>query len=373
MIQLLNINPFAEAMLYYLRKANGERADKRITEIIRQLPTQKEAIEKASEPAVLLEKLLDLKLNCSNELINKYFKKFDNDNHTIMNVSCDFCLAFIMLYNPLMNHLEYSADEICTYLRECSLEERMYAFCFGITSKYEAVYYNKSGVEEFSRLLDKLSLSIEDKWKIQSAAFNYNVHLKELLSLVMPAVDIINGAKDIYNPVVEDFKALYSGSDAESILISRFKHKPADVDMIKVAPMIFGFDRLFAIKCANDDVNENSSNNSSSSSVIRTFMGVAKHITSQSPKDEILVLSDGMKALSDNTRLEILFYLCSHKAYGQELCAKFGIVRSALSYHITKLMDAGFVTGELTGSKTYYKADKAGIRRTLDVILEKIK
>ncbi len=45
----------------------------------------------------------------------------------------------------------------------------------------------------------------------------------------------------------------------------------------------------------------------------------------------------------------------------QELCDKFGLQHPALSYHVSKLLSAGFVTTELAGEKTYYSADRSVI------------
>lgn len=371
MIQLFNVNPFAEAMLYYFGRANNKKLKKNLADVIRRSPTQKDALERLSESAIALERRLDSELNVDNELVNKFFKAFDSDELSTISIPFDFCLASVMMQNVLMNNIEYSTEEICRRLKECSFESRMYSFCFGIADRNEAVYLDKSGASEFAHRLERLPL--EDKWKIQSAALNYIEHIDELLSLIIPAAEIIKNSENEYRNIIDEFKMMYSSDNAQSLLMSSFKLKSEPADTIKIAPMILGFDRIAGTKRVINDITADRSDASAPSSVLMAFIGIARHIISRSPQDEILVLSEGMKALSDSTRLEILFYLCSHTAYGQELCAKFGLVRSALSYHITKLMDAGFVIGELTGSKTFYTADKAGIRRMLEAFEKKIK
>lgn len=377
MIKLFNANPFAEAMLYYSQRMNNGQSEKRLVEIIKPYSEHKEKLEKIIKLSVSLKEKLDRQLKVDNRLIDKYFKKFDNLNSKL---PFGFCLASIMVFYPLMDRFELSVDEMCKYLSECDMKERMFSFCFGLMDKCESLYDDESGVEEFSRRLEKLQLPLEYKWKIQSAAFNYRVHIDELLSLIEPAAKLIEAAKTEYEDIINEFFECYSKNNAQTLLESYFEIKFKPFDIIKAAPMIFGFDKIFGAFSLNNTSNPNSENNIAEDrsaadplSTGRLLIGVARHLISRSAHDEISVMSEKMKALSDPTRLEILFYLCSHREYGQELCAKFGLVRSALSYHVTKLQSVGFVTAEVVGGQTYYTADKEGIRRMSEAFAARIK
>lgn len=75
MIKLFNINPVAEALIYYSRRLNGEKTEKRALELIKRRPRHEADIEALIRPAVELERELDSRLSADNELLDKYFKR----------------------------------------------------------------------------------------------------------------------------------------------------------------------------------------------------------------------------------------------------------------------------------------------------------
>lgn len=372
MIQVFNVNPFAEAMLYYRGRANSnERIEKRLAEMVTLYPKHKKAFEKAAAPAAALEKLLDSKLTVDTTLIDKYFKNLDSPNPA---PPFGFCIASVMIFCPLINHLDYSIEKMCKYLRECTMEERMFTLCFGITDQYESVDLGESGIEGFIKRVENSQISLENKWKILTVGINYPAHIEEILSLIVPAAKLIRAASATYENVENEFRIRYMQDNAQEIFDSYFelKHKP--IGIMNVAPMLFDFRHNFYVMqyCKEDDTGENNSK-TNANLTCKMFTGIARHLVNEYPKSGLSELSEKIKALSDNTRLEMLFYLCSHRMYGQELCAKFGLVQSTISYHITKLLTAGLMTAEFVSGKTYYTADKIGIQRMLDAFAEKIK
>lgn len=382
MVKLFNVNPFAEAMLYYLGKANNDNISKKLDRIISRNPPQKETVIQAGECALKLEKFLDEKLVPDNNLINKYFKKFECEDATIMRIPFDFCLASVMVLYPLMANPEYTTDELCEYLRSCSMNERLFNFSCGLLNEQESLFPNVCDERVFSEKLENLPLPIADKWKIQSALLNYHVHIEELISIMEPAIGLVKSMYAEFKPTVEKFNSVYSVGDEQQVLSIYSSIQVKNIANINISPLILGFDRVFnMIRGSEEEPQEALQNticckkNTSDEPApltINVFLGTVRHIVRQPVRDVTLAVSEGMKALSDKTRLDILFYLNNHKAYGQELCAKFGLVRSALSYHMSKLEDAGFVSADLSGSKTYYIINKENIMRIMNSFIEKI-
>ncbi len=359
MIKLFNINPVAEAMIYYSRRANGEKTEKRAIELIKRYPQHETDIEALVRPTIELEKKLDSELYADNELLDKYFKRLGNGRDRDL---FGFNLCSVLTYFPILDHLEYSPDELFNYLRECSGPERMYNLCFGLADGCETLFRSESGMEGLSQRIGKLQIPFESKWKLADAVLSYERHIIELSSILLPAAEIILAVHERYDRLVADFHSRYSEKNG-TLLEERWLGNILDsVDIMKIAPTIFGFDGRCAVTESDDGSGPEEGDPPADSPFMgRMYLGICQHILSGGPQGAFAKLSEKMKTLSDSTRLEILFYLCSHTAYGQELCDKFGLQRPALSYHVSKLLSAGFVTAELAGGKTYYSADRSAI------------
>ena len=404
MPEFFNVNPFAEAMLYYGGIANDASAEKRAAGLMKLQPDNKEKLGKILKPVIRLEAYLNSSLNADSKLVDKYFKVFSGSKTKF---PFGFCLAAMMVLYPLMEHIEYSPDEFCTYLRSCSMKDYTFSFVFSLANSCETVMPDEIGPKEVLKRLEKSNLDTNDKWRLLQAAYDYPTHIEELLSIITPAVKLIKSRRSLYDPLIEEFYEFYSDEDVEKELSSDFNKELKFAGLVMAAPSLFGFEGSISIfpnkftpaSDRNDSENnengidnENSINNENSKNngngektsdtekqemlppaAARMFIGIARHLISRSPHNEIVGLSKKIQTLSDVTRLEILFYLCSHREYGRMLCKKFGIQHSTLSYHITKLLSGGFITAETSGTQTFYTADKEGIQRFIETFAKKVK
>lgn len=386
MIQICGLNSLSEAMLYFLGKANNNGVKKRIDEAIRQYPKYKNEIETVAKPAKAIEKLLDKELTADEAMVKKFFRNFDGAE---VYSPFGFCLASVMLEHQLMKNLDKPLDKLINHLYKCSNDERLYSFCMTIAGK-NGIYPGESvGTDKFLFYLEKLQVSAEDKLKIVAPVFDYKKSLDELFSIVLPAAKIIEASHEKYDEIINRFILRYSDGNARIFISSCFDDKLPHFKNIAVVPSLIGFDvhyaQLASDKIENlynshveDDMSSDKTNptdgdTESGSAFAYIFIGVLRHFISKASKNDIRTISNTIKAISDTTRLEILFYLCSHRPYAQELADEFGLSHSAVSYHITKLLAAGFVTVELSGGKTYYEADTENIQRMLDDFGSKIK
>lgn len=74
---------------------------------------------------------------------------------------------------------------------------------------------------------------------------------------------------------------------------------------------------------------------------------------------------EAFRLLGDRTRFDILCYLRGRSAYGQELCAKFGLSRNTIHHHMNKLVGSGLVKCTVDGSRVYYTLDQRGFSALL--------
>ena len=375
MLKILDINPFAEAMFYYFRKANEVDADKSFPMLLRKFSTHKEEIEKTAGLLSELEKLLDSKLETDERLLKKFFRVFKTENtQTNEHNLVGSCLASVLLDNVLMNHLDMTPAELGRYLKKWKQKDRLRSFLLNIISSYDVAFSSKSDAEEFSRQLKSLPISIEDKYSIMEAILNFDVTIREVLSLILPAAKIIKDAEGIYKPAVDEFRKLYEGKSVESIFNACFASYPKlpDVDIVTITPSIFRYDISYAQFTSQVEKSDDETVSQYLHSEIDLFIGFLKHIIKhQSIHDEIMTLSENMKTLADSKRIEMLLYLRSHKAYGKELCNQFDLNQPTMFYHIQKLLDAGFVNTELNGARIYYSTNNANIRRALNSFADK--
>lgn len=376
MLKILDINPFTEAMFYYYRRANDINADKNFSMLVRKFSTHKEEIENTAGLLSELKILLDSKLENDDELVNKFFRVFETETvQTNEHNLVGSCLASVLLDNVLMNNVEMSAAELSRYLKKWKQKDRLKSFLLNISSNYDVALSSESDADEFSKRLKALPISIEDKFTIMDAVLNYDVYIRELLSLVMPAAKIIKAAENIYRPAVDEFKKLYEGKSIQSIFETCFTSYPKlpDAEIVTITPSIFRYDVSYAQ--FSSYIEKNTEDDTVSEYIhaeLDLYIGFLKHIIKhQSVHDEILTLSENMKTLADSKRIEMLLYLRTHKAYGKELCTQFDLNQPTMFYHIQKLLDAGFVNTELNGARIYYTTNNASIRRTLSAFAEK--
>lgn len=368
MIEILGINYFIEAMFYYLGRANNDRVEERLKRAIKKYPENKKLLENTVKPAKDIEKLLDSKLSVDEALVSKYFRKADNAKRFANS------LAFAMLYLTLVEHTELSRDEMIEYLINQDADEITKSFCIGLMDNCETVDYQEIGIEEMAQYIEKMDISFEDKWKFLNAGINFKPHIKELISLLIPAVDIIKAAAGKYESAVEEFRTRYASADAKTVLDSntQMKLKTNELKNVKIIPLIMAFDQLNAVIVPEKDDGTDISDSKLRQNGSMIMIGIADHLTSGKPKEDTLTLGEKLRILSDNSRLEILFYLCSHKAYGQELSARFNLDHSTISYHLSKLLSAGFVNAELINKQSYYSADKEGVMYVINELIRRL-
>lgn len=80
-------------------------------------------------------------------------------------------------------------------------------------------------------------------------------------------------------------------------------------------------------------------------------------------------LLDGLRALADPTRLQVLELIGGDELYAQEIVGRLGIAQSAVSRHLAMLERAGFVTVRPRGGMKYYALD----RGRLDALAETLR
>lgn len=104
------------------------------------------------------------------------------------------------------------------------------------------------------------------------------------------------------------------------------------------------------------------------SKAIKLGILVDKTKTKEKPH-KLANISNDLAAISDPTRIQILDYLMESDYYAKELSDKLYITPATLSYHLNKLLVAGFVGLRKEGRKYYYYLRQSGF----DYLIEKLR
>ena len=141
----------------------------------------------------------------------------------------------------------------------------------------------------------------------------------------------------------------------ESYLTQTSRLHPAPDTAYQLRPFIFGMDTSLT----SDE----------SRGVVQVYCGIGRDslqemLAVQTPvQDEVF---NAFKLLGDRTRFDILCWLHSRSAYGQELSNHFGLSRNTIHHHMNKLVDYGLIRCATDGNRIYYSADRKAIARLLD-------
>lgn len=108
---------------------------------------------------------------------------------------------------------------------------------------------------------------------------------------------------------------------------------------------------------------------------IHLFVGVLfqKHVQDRNEKKDMDTHLMTLKALADQTRLEILGFLTTNESYGQEIAKKFGITTATVSYHMDYFLGASLIHMKRKGRRLYYSVNKSRIRDCLKFLEDEFK
>ena len=173
-----------------------------------------------------------------------------------------------------------------------------------------------------------------------------------LLAAVLDALAREQAALDALAGLLEE-KIDVLGCEAYLSRTSRLRPVPGMT--YRLRPFLFGMDTSLT-----SDENQG---------VVEVYCGVGRDellemLTVQAPVQEDVYKA--FKLLGDRTRFDILCYLRSRSAYGQELCNHFGLSRNTIHHHMNKLVDYGLVRCATDGNRIYYSADQNAIAALLD-------
>lgn len=208
--------------------------------------------------------------------------------------------------------------------------------------------------------LDDTGLVDGEKWQILRVIQDAGPYLEQLTAILMPVKSLIEENISLIQPALEDtlkrWQAYFERVSFESFLSENIGIKPGDMNgyMLHIYPSIFD--------CSSIAINMESET--------KTFymqIGVClqEGMSVKALPLESFLLLEGLKALSDKSKLNILSHIRDKRSYGQALARDTGLSTATISHHMSALINCGFIRLERVENRIYYQMDKENLQRFL--------
>jgi DNA-binding transcriptional ArsR family regulator len=212
--------------------------------------------------------------------------------------------------------------------------------------------------------LEETGFTDGEKWQIFRIIQDTQPYLARLERLLSPVAEIIGRNLPFLQPLLDDFvrrwKAYFETKPLLTFLTENIGVNLGDISNfpVHIYPAIFEID---AIRLGMEIGGKQEPG-------LCLFMGlcIPEGIDVKAlPMDDSSGLLEGLKALSDKSKLTILAFIRDKRSYNQELARETGLSAATISHHMSALVSCGFIRMERVDTRLYYQLNKDTLRRFL--------
>ncbi len=217
-----------------------------------------------------------------------------------------------------------------------------------------------SPVGSLAEQLEETGLNDAEKWQLLRVIQNAGSALSQLNHALSPVRDLISANLSLVEPLLGDFKkrweAYFENVPFEAFLSENIGMEPGDVSgyTLHIYPSIFECGTLLLHMDPDTQ-----------SIYMQVGLCLPEGINVKALPVENHLLLEGLKALSDKSKLNILSHIRDKRSYGQELARETGLSTATVSHHMSALISCGFIRLERVENRIYYQMDKENLRRFL--------
>ena len=359
----MKTSPVFEMLCYFTRRINANSVSARVAELIRSMPSKAAKINQAAERALRIEAELDKQIETDDEAYSALFKRFNTQ--TTKDIFTHTA-AFMLIGSTLMENPALGVRELSDKILSLDEKQRMFAISLYQANQY--VYLDGPGDHAaFMRQVDLANLPPEGKW----ACIDCYLHFEDRLEAL---VELLEKGVEVYNDVIKgiDVAPDYGVDTCDKDVFVKALSEVSAVTFDSSADLIlYGSDMLFSsfiFSIITHDGDEDHPDEWQQSSAITGFSKFKIRSIEQESCGSV-DMAEGLRAISDPSRLEILKILSERSVYGKELCAMLDLTPGTVSKHITKLVNAGLVDCRIDSIRAYYSLNKGNayaLLKTLD-------
>ena len=351
--------PLFEASNYL----NARLSKKRTSDFIRTLENN-EAIT-SDERWIFFQKITELEAELDSfivtddPLVRRYFTPLEMK--TDRQIQIPLTLGLMLLSIPPDIKQPFDFDDLFDFYKNAPQEkvldllyERLYPFFTDSKDK-------DATMSGFVAAVNSVLIKTDDKWAVIDCASNPAEHLEALRPLVTRTMKlIVEKSKPLSGFIKGEMDAFCAKGQLERRIDFLFGSgiKTEDIAGTEIYPSIFDINGAVIGSLSED--------RSIKYLIIGLYLNMLYQIrTSAGSSAEHVKL---LKMLSDQTRFNILHELCDHQTYGQELADKFGGARSAIYYHLERLLSFGLLDLEMTEYRMLYTMNKEAVFEKLTAL-----
>ena len=206
-----------------------------------------------------------------------------------------------------------------------------------------------NGVESIMSFIDACPFTESEKWKLLQIMKSPKMHFKQLTDSISANTAAFEKAQNKVRTSLKKLIAQYTETvkDGEKELFGKLRkslNETADVYPSLALPIS---QIMFSNSCYYG--------------LLSTTL-----VKQQGPDQELLLRC--LKALSDNSRLEILKSVKVKPKYNLEIAEQLGLTAATMSHHMGVLLTCGFVGVDKQESKVYYHLDEDAVLQFIETL-----
>jgi DNA-binding transcriptional ArsR family regulator len=204
--------------------------------------------------------------------------------------------------------------------------------------------------------LEETDLADAEKWQVLRVIQDARPFLNQLTACLQPVKTLIEANLSIVTPILEDFairwRSYFDIVPFETFLCENMGVEAGDLSgyRLHIYPSIID---CGAIRLSIE----------STAKAIYAQIGIClkEGISVKTLPAESYRLLEGLKALSDKSKLAILASIRDKRSYGQALAKETGLSTATISHHMSALINCGFIHMERVENRIYYQMDKESL------------
>ena len=358
------IIPLFEAFVYLSERFSESRTSDRI----RSFEPRKQEI--SVERWTYFQKIIELQneldeLIATGELIEHYFTPLKTK--TELPAYRTITLGGLLLQIPAKMQPPFDFDQLLSYYKTADQKDLLVLFYSSTLSPFfnDTNNFDSISMSTIVAAANDIIIDTEDKWALIDCITNPCEHLERLRPVVEKVMDHIRIRSNAFSGFIAEQMDGVCGKDRfirnmSELMSTELKQK--DIANASVYASLFLFNAY--------KVDYEAANKKNSIEFYRFIIGIYYNTLlelrrqSGNPGVHIQLL----KMLSDSTRFSILHDLCNRQSYGQELADKYGGARSAIYYHLDKLLSYNLIDLEMTEYRNLYTMNKQNVYDRMNAV-----
>lgn len=338
-------NVLLEALAYLGARANGNTMERMEERLLARGISDLTAFRQRYAPIQALRQQLDQEAPLHQSQLDRLFRDLEGFSYS---TTGSYSPAFLLFY-PMLCRYDGDFDALMAQMAALSPDHVARHLLISLSLEDRLGPDETGASAVLTECARSLSVPARSRAALLELHRDYQVVLPAMGSCLRLAVNALEKRRPQLDELAGRFSRELDQMGCEAYLRKTSSLHLSEGTEYHLRPFLLGPDTNLSLETP-----ENSGHVVIYCGVLRQFL---QELLSASEDADDKVF-EAIKLLGDRTRFDILCYLRSHPAYGQELSDHFGLARNTIHHHMSKLLNAGLVTCTVDGNRTYYAIDR---------------